>query len=462
MDILGVVITDGVGYRNYVMSNFLNEACLKYRKVIVYSGIPVQYYKDLPSNIKVIELPIYIEGRNTWFYRKLKELAHLYLNRKKAFGIRDALEFNYPKTLTPRAMLTRLAYFIIRFFHSDRNIVFFEKLQFSTFKKNPISIQYHKILKQDSPDTLFFTHQRPPFLAPILYNANLLNIKTVSFIFSWDNISSKGRMLGTFDKYLVWSDLMKRELLSFYPSTKDNDVFVVGTPQFEPYVLNAIYPTQKKDFFKKFELDVNKKIICYSCADSSIGKNDALHIQGILSFIKNTNNLQLLVRTSPAEDGKRFEKLKNEFPEIIWNVPKWIQTRVNHVESWSQRLPTFEDVIDLKSILQYVDVNVNMLSTMSLDFMLFDKPVVNTVFGNKENGLYYDQRFLNYCHLEYVIKSDAVSIARNESELHEQLNEALRTPKLRKEYRENLIKLEIGKPLEGTSKRIVKVLKELR
>ena len=31
---------------------------------------------------------------------------------------------------------------------------------------------------------------------------------------------------------------------------------------------------------------------------------------------KDPENLQLLIRTSPAEDGKRFQKLKVELPEI--------------------------------------------------------------------------------------------------------------------------------------------------
>ena len=41
--------------------------------------------------------------------------------------------------------------------------------------------------------------------------------------------------------------------------------------------------------------------------------------------------------------------------------------------------------------------------------MLFDKPVINTVFGNISNGFYNDQRFLNYRHYDYVIKSGAVA-----------------------------------------------------
>jgi hypothetical protein len=269
-------------------------------------------------------------------------------------------------------------------------------------------------------------------------------------------------MLGTFDSFFVWSDLMKKELLYFYPSTKPENVVVVGTPQFEPYTMD-IYPIDKNNFFEKFKLNSSKKVICFSCADSSIGQNDALVIKTIAQAIR--DNLiafdsQLLVRTSPAEDGKRFESIKNEFPEIVWNIPKWELTRENHSEKWSQRIPTSEDLIDLKSILKFVDLNINMCSTMSLDFMLFDKPVINTVFGNVFNGLYNDQRFLNYTHYKTVIDSGAVTIAKNANELIDSINFDLKNPINKLIQQRELVNLQIGRPLEGTSKRIAEILKE--
>ena len=460
MNVLGVVITDGVGYRNYILSDFLEKVVKKYDKVVVFSGISIEQYPTHFSNLEVVELPVFVEGKITWFYRKVKELAHLYLHKDKAFGIRDTLSFSYPKGNSPRALLTKIAFFIAKLNHTEKHINKYEKFQFNSFIKDDIFKEYKKLLKSYNPSHLFFTHQRPPFLAPLLSAANDLAIKTTTFIFSWDNLASKGRMLGTFNNYLVWSDLMKKELLEFYPKTNKENVQVVGTPQFEPYVLDR-YSMTKEDYLTKFDLTASKKIICYSCADSSIGKNDEIHIRAILSFIKNRTDLQLLVRTSPADDGTRFELLKKEYPNIKWNFPKWFLSREGHAEAWSQRLPSIEDVMDLKATLMFADVNVNMLSTMSLDFMLFDKPVINTVFGNKENGLYDDQRFLNYVHYKYVIDSNAVTIAKNEEELHQFLKEAVDQPNLRTQERKQLLDLEIGASLEGTSERVVNALKNL-
>lgn len=460
MSKLGVVITDGVGYRNFVMSDFLKEASTSFTKVVIYSGLSTKMFNlEKYSNVIVRELPVFIEPKLTWFFRRLKEIAHLFKHRKKTYGIQDTLNFNKPKGFTKRAILNKIVYVVTSVFHSESAIKTYEKWQFLSFKKHKTVKVYNNFLKTDLPDILFFTHQRPPFLAPMLAASKELYIPTAAFIFSWDNLASKGRMLGEFDNYLVWSDLMKTELLTFYPNTKKENISIVGTPQFEPYVLDA-YKVDKTIFYKKFNLDSHKKLICYSCADSSIGKNDAIHINALWNYIKLYNDLQLLVRTSPAEEGKRFKDLMAQIPEIKWNIPKWIQTRENHAESWSQRLPTKEDVLDLKAILSFSHVNVNMLSTMSLDFMIFDKPVINTVFGNGENGLYNDQRFLNYAHYKYVIDSKAVTIAKNETELHRQLNEALNNPEKRQAYRKEILNFEIGAPIFETSKRIVEALKK--
>jgi hypothetical protein len=460
---LGIVITDGVGFRNFIMSDFIMEASQQFDAITIYSGLPLHAYAAIPqSNITIKELEVFVEGKATWFFRKWKEVAHLQ-QHQSFYGMKDNLLTAYPKNNSARALLVKLIYSFTHWIHSDASILLAEKLQFGSFSKNKITQSYLELLKEDKPTHLFFTHQRPPFLAPFLYAAQQLKIPTSSFIFSWDNLASKGRMLGAFDYFLVWSHLMKKELLHTYPNVPTEKIKVVGTPQFEPYVM-AKYHTTAEDFYMKFKLDANAKTICYSCADVSIGQNDPIVIKAIVNAIRNNDfkrKVQLIIRTSPAEDDARFRPIRNEFPEILWNVPKWILTREHHAETWSQRVPREEDVTDLRSLLEYVDVNINMCSTMSLDFMLFDKPVINTVFGNPENGLYNDQRFLNYDHFKKVVDSGSVSIAKNETELIDQINLALENPSERTIQRKAMIDLQISEPLLGTSKRIATTLSHL-
>tara|TARA_R100000935_G_scaffold16940_4_gene33464 strand:+ start:25387 stop:26802 length:1416 start_codon:yes stop_codon:yes gene_type:complete len=461
--ILGLVITDGVGYRNFILSDFSARAVLHFKKIIIYSGLPATEFpfKD-NKDIEVIELPIYVEPFKSWFWRKFKELAHLQLH-KDFFGINDNLAANKSKGGSNRARAARFLYRISEKFHSENFIKKLENVQQRYLKKHVVTKQCISFLNEVSPDLIFFTHQRPPYVMPLFVAAKKLKIKTGSFIFSWDNLSSKGRMAANFENYLVWSELMKEELLYFYPSTIKEKIKVAGTPQFEPYVIPG-YKTERKRFYSRFNLDPDLKTICYSCGDISTSRNDELYIETIARAIQKkeiTEQVNLIVRTSPAEDPNRFFFLKKEFPLIRWNFPDWSVSRENHPEPWSQRVPSKLDIIDLRAILENADLSINMCSTMSLDFMIFDKPVINPVFGNEKNGLYDDQRFLKFGHYEKVVESGAVKIAKDKKSLIEAINFYLENPAVHQVERKELISMQIGKPLEGTSERISLLLKEI-
>ena len=453
---LGIVITDGVGFRNFILSDFLVEAEKTFDEIVIFSFLPKSIYN---TNVKVIELEAYKENFKTWFFRKAKEVAHLKLHQKNNFGIQDNLRVNFTKSKSARGYTTRFIYLATNLFNSEFWIQKFNLLQQYSFKNNEISLDYKIILENENCSLLFFTHQRPPFIAPLVYQANKLNIKTATFIFSWDNLASKGRMAASFDYFLVWSDLMKSELKQFYTSVNLNSIEVVGTPQFEPYVLER-YKTTKELFCKKFNLNPSKKIICFSCGDISTSRNDELYIETIANAIKlkEIENVNFIIRTSPAEDFKRFSALVSKFPFIVWNNPKWELSREGHQEIWSQRIPSVDDSIDLRSLLEFSDLNINMLSTMSLDFMQFDKPVINTLFGNSKNGLYNDQRFLNYAHIKIMVDCNATKIVKTKDELVTAINLYLQTPTLNADGRKKLVQLQVSKPLIGTSKRIAEIL----
>lgn len=456
---LAVVITDGVGFRNYILSDFLVEAEKAFDEVVILSCLPETVYEKFVTKSRIIELEVFQETFFTWFFRKAKEVAHLQLHKKDNYGIQDSLRINKSNSKTARGYATRLIFKVTSVLHSEKWIHRFNYCQQQTFKNNSIVVDYKTILEKENFGFIFFTHQRPPFIAPLVYQAEQLKIKTASFIFSWDNLASKGRMAANFDYYLVWSDLMKSELQQFYTKVDKKNIEVVGTPQFEPYVLER-YKTSKGEFISKFDLNPDLKTICFSCGDISTSKNDELYISIIAKAIldKKIENVNFIVRTSPAEDAIRFKEIAKEFQFIKWNYPQWNLSRQGHQEVWSQRIPTVEDVKDLRSLLEYSDLNINMLSTMSLDFIQLDKPVINTVFGNDENGLYNDQRFLNYAHIVNVVNSKATKIVKNSAELITSVNLYLENATLDGQNRKQLLELQVSKPLPNTGKRIAETL----
>lgn len=455
---LGIVITDGVGYRNFVLSDFLSKSKTHFNQVLIFSFIPKEVFNE-QDEVEIVELDAQNEYFHQWFVRKYKEIAHLRLNSENNFGIQDNLKKNNNRNISPRGLATRLIYFLTFFLHSESVIQSFERIQFRFFRRQKSHKVFRQVLNENPVDTLLFTHQRPPYIAPLVAAAQEKKVKTVAFIFSWDNLASKGRMAASFDYYMVWSDLMKRELLMFYRRIQSEQISVVGTPQFVPYIMNE-YQSTKAKFLKKFALDSEYPTICYSCGDVSTSPNDPYYIEIIIKAIEEgiLPKLNLLVRTAPAESGSRFQNLKQRFPKIKWNHPSWNLIRKNHQESWSQRIPDATDLMDLRAILKYSDLNINMLSTMSLDFMLHDKPVINPVMGSGENGLGNDQRFLQYEHIKYLIQSNATKIAKTPGEVIEHIFHYLNGDS-DQNNRKAFVDQQIGVPLSQTSSKMVECIK---
>ena len=94
---LGIVITDGVGFRNFVLSDFLTEAESQFDEVVILSCLPASVYEGFLQKSRVIELAVFEEKFQTWFFRKFKEVAHLQLHKKGNFGIADNLNSNKSK-----------------------------------------------------------------------------------------------------------------------------------------------------------------------------------------------------------------------------------------------------------------------------------------------------------------------------------------------------------------------------
>ena len=65
---LGLVITDGVGFRNFILSDFLKYAEETFDEVVILSCLPKDVYKAHTS-IRVIELDVFEETFKTWFFR---------------------------------------------------------------------------------------------------------------------------------------------------------------------------------------------------------------------------------------------------------------------------------------------------------------------------------------------------------------------------------------------------------
>ena len=108
---IGIVITDGVGVCNFILSDFLKEVKKSFQEVTLYSGVPLSNYKEELEGINIENLNVFKESKIIYFFRKLKETAHL-CKHKENFGMRHNFRNNAPKGYSQLAMLNRLVYFL--------------------------------------------------------------------------------------------------------------------------------------------------------------------------------------------------------------------------------------------------------------------------------------------------------------------------------------------------------------
>jgi len=240
--------------------------------------------------------------------------------------------------------------------------------------------EVRKQLMEHQPDLVFCTTQRATqAIAPILA-AQDLGIKTACWIYSWDNLP-KGMSTIETDYYFVWSELMKQQLLEYYPKTKPDQIFVTGTPQFEPHYDPDIL-LSRKQFCDEHSLDVDTRYICFSGDDQTTSPLDQYYLEDTAIAVRQLRaegrNLAIIYRKVPVDFSGRYEQILKEYQDVITAVdPLWRPMG----DQWNHVMPTKEDFALLVNTCYHSELVVNICSSMVFDFAIHGKP---TIYPNYE------------------------------------------------------------------------------
>jgi hypothetical protein len=323
--------------------------------------------------------------------------------------------------------------------------------------------RYLEIFRRRRPDVIFCADQRPPEMAAVVAAGRACGMPVGTFIFSWDNLSSKGRMPCEFDFYCVWSDLMKAELLQFYPFIDPATVYVTGTPQFEPYFDPAL-ALSRAEFCANVGADPTRPLICYAGEDVITAPENPAHLQMICDLARQgqiAGRPQILVRPAPADDGRRWERVKADNPDIIWSPPRW---RRQAGAGWERAIPTLDDIRLLSNLVRHAACCVNMVSTMTLDFAIGGKPSVNIAFDVNDpppHGVPVWEKLFQYEHYRPVVALGAAHIARSPQELADKINLALAQPDANATARREFVRLQTNDTLQSASDNILLALQRI-
>jgi hypothetical protein len=261
--------------------------------------------------------------------------------------------------------------------------------------------------------------------------ARRLGIPVVGAVPSWDNVTTKHRLVLRHDAYIVWSEQLARELGELYPRASDAPVHIVGAPQFDVFS-DPRFEEPREAFCARHGLRADRPIVTYALGSPNFFAED----HGALEFARRVvagelGDIQVLVRPHPLFD---FTELDEKFAGL---GPQVVVQGVHHL------VQDVDATRDWVSTFRWSDVVVNLSSTVTVDASLFDRPVVNLDFdpepGAPQQQLVKDVNHL-WAHFKPIAESGGVWLAQTMDDVVVGVETYLRRPELHREGRKAIVR----------------------
>lgn len=281
------------------------------------------------------------------------------------------------------------------------------------------------------------------FEQPAIFSvAKKLKIPTIAYIPSWDNVSTKNRMVFNYDGYIVWNERMREELHEFYPRTKNARVYVVGSPQFDVFHQERFH-ISREEFCASQSLDPTLPIIVYAIGSPNFLKerHGAKYIAARVAE-GNLGHVQLLVRPHPIHDNAEMRELFDSYGPRVH-----LQKTRNAGKALNSRTQDESEIIEWVNTFKHADVVVNLSSTVTIDAAKFDKPIVNLDFdpqpGQEDQQLIKDVNH-RWTHFKPIAESGGVWLVNDFDELEMAIKAYLQDPSIHHKQREWMVNYVCG------------------
>ena len=295
-----------------------------------------------------------------------------------------------------------------------------------------VSKEIPKLFDQYKPSMMFATNPTVMFEHDFLKFAKRTGVPTVGMIHSWDDLTTEGRIVVPVDRYFVWNELMKGELIKLHGASEEQ-ISVTGIPQFDPYA-DVLSPCDKEQFLIGQDLDPGKLTVLFatSAGGDTPEEPEILELMVLALNKAHSGDIQFLVRVHRRDDVGRYAAINQ--PNVRFQVPG---AQIAHLDD--QRLMEQSDLLLLRDTLSFTDVLVNTASTISIDAAALDKPVVNIKFDLHEKDYIHSvRRYFDMVHYKPFIGSQATKIATSFDEMLAFIQRYLKDPTLEREQRANL------------------------
>lgn len=211
----------------------------------------------------------------------------------------------------------------------------------------------------------------------LLWAARARGVPSVTSVISFDNPTTRERLLCRSDLVLVWNRHNEAEMLRSYPDLTAERVEVIGAPQFDLHRRPELVQ-DRGQWAASRQLDPGRPVILYGAgpADLVPGEPGLVRLlDDAITAGRLPGTPQILVRPHPADPVGPWEALGENLRHGRVVAP-WTAGS-SGVRSW----PSASDVVDQMSTLAHCAVHVNVCSSMTLDGAMFDRPQIGPTFA---------------------------------------------------------------------------------
>jgi len=294
---------------------------------------------------------------------------------------------------------------------------------------------YGKYFDMYDPDLVFCAHLFDEPEIHMVREAKKRGVKTIGFINSWDKTTARCAIRILPDKFIVFNEIVKKELLDYHAVGK-TEIFVGGIPQYDIYFLKEHTP--RDDFFKKIKADPRKKLIVIAPVGKEFSGYDWKFIDRMFK-LKNIGviNAEILVRFQPNDPLDISETEKR--PGLLFDYPGIRFSKKRGVD-WDM---SFDDIRHLADTLFYADLLICYPTSLSIDSAVCGTPVINVAYDLEDNSGSARKTptpFYGMTHYKNALGAGGIRLVKSETELIEWTNKYLKNKELDSEGRQNLIK----------------------
>ena len=289
---------------------------------------------------------------------------------------------------------------------------FVPRAYFHVFKDRPYKYLFDKYM----PDLVFLPNVAHSPDLELLAEAKRQKIKTVGMCGSWDHFNKYFVPLRA-DILLAWNEPLKNEALEFEAYKKEN-IRMVGFPQFDAYLNDSLYES-REEYLKSKGFPPDCKIIFFA-SEGAYSLDGPDIIDMMTKWIENGDlpkNSRIILRFYPGV------KTEEEAYRNFLNHPL---VYIDRVDNWSYR----ENFIAFINTLRNADIIISTYSTISVEAVVFDRPLININFDGYHNRLPDEsvKRLEYFSHFIHVSGTGALSNVNSEAELKSALSLYLASP----------------------------------